>query len=127
ERRERRLQRGAGGPAQPQAGVALDVRLGDRDLDPVLRNDRGERRERALGDLLERQRRVLPLLVREQAVFLRVVRAARVREAEDRLLAEDLDLARRQRGLEAIRDAVVEGAEADRVAAVHLEAQLVVA
>lgn len=63
--------------------------------------------------------------MREEAVFGGVIDAEVAREAEDGLLREDLDLRLGQRGLPAIGDTVVEGAEGDRVASVHLEPQLV--
>ena len=64
--------------------------------------------------------------MREEALLARVVDAGVGGEAEGRLLAGDLHLGARQRGLEPVGDAQIVGAEGDRVAARAVEAQIVV-
>src|SRR5262249_57593486 len=54
----------------------------------------------------------------------RVVDAVVAGEGEDGLLAVDLHLLRRERGLEPVGDALVVGAEHDRVAALEVEPEL---
>ncbi len=126
--REGRGERSAARSREPQPRVVLDVRLRHGDLDPARGGDDGRQRgDGALGDLLERLVEVLPLVVRHEAVFLREVRAPVAREGKEGFLRVDLDGGLRPRRLEPVRDAVVVGAEHDRVAALHLEPQLGVA
>ena len=97
-------------------------------LTPSRRLDDGRHAGRASpGDVLQRQVEELPLVVREEAVFLRdrrrVASPAKRTAISSRV---DLHLGARQRRLEPVGDAVVVGAEHDGVAALHLEAKLVV-
>ncbi len=114
-------------PHEPEARVVLHVRFGDRDLDSLGRLDhRGEAGQRVGCDVLDRQAHEGALVVGEEALFLRIVGRVVAREGERSLLARDLHLGSRQRGLEAIGDALVVGPEHDRVAPLQLEAKLVV-
>jgi hypothetical protein len=66
------------------------------------------------------------LVVRVEALLLWVEDRVVVGEVEGGLLFVDLHLSLRERGLEAVGHALVVDAEDDRIAAVHLQTQLVV-
>ena len=71
-------------------------------------------------------RQVFSLVVRIEAVFLRIVNNKIRREIERRLFAVNFHFLLRQRCFEAVGHAFVVGAEYDRVSAVHLQPELVV-
>src|SRR5262249_61945157 len=102
-RRERPRERVPAGALQPQARVVVDIGVGDRELEPARElDDRGDA-GKALGpDLPRRQRQVVALVVRLEAVFLRVVDALRALEGQAGLLGVDRHLLVAQRGLQPI-------------------------
>src|SRR5581483_1455210 len=114
--------------AQPEARIMLHVGIADGDLDPIPRIYHCRHaRQGGGGYLPEREVKKLPLVVREEALLLRVPGAVIAGEVEADLFTIDLHFTPGQRGLKPVSRAFIEGAEDNCIVAFHLKPQFIVA
>src|SRR5262249_49633201 len=114
--------------AKPHPRIIFDVGLRDGDFDATWSNrDRRQSSNGTRRNLSDIAAKILPFVVRKEAVFFWVVNGIALRKIEASFFLVNLDLLLRERSFEAISDAFIVGAEDDGIVSLHIEAQLVIA